>query len=242
MHRAGIYAIVHVLSGWRYLGQTNSFKRRWEQHREALISRHHHNQRLQEAWDLDGELAFDFVELEVAPAYLQPVQLQEWLLQREHDLIQTYKTIGLAFNIVDAELVVTHAAVQAANTPNVALSAGIHKQLNALKPRITEAEALVREKIKDLNEARAKFAAAERHQSNSIGIFRSLFGRRDGPESLENERQVQAAAAAVSAASEELSKASASLEAMIADRKALNNSYPGNVRRAAARRRARGMF
>ena len=127
MHRAGIYAIVHILSGHRYVGQTNSFERRWAQHREALIAGNHHNPRLQTLWHADSELAFEFVEIEVAPAYLQPVQLQKWLLKKEHELIRTYKARGQAFNIVDAELVETRAALEAARKPLVSASSQIHE-------------------------------------------------------------------------------------------------------------------
>ena len=242
MHRAGIYAIVHVLSGRRYLGQTNSFERRWEQHREALLGGVHHNPRLQAVWKSDGELAFEFLELEVAPAYLQPVQLQKWLKAREHELIRTYKARGLAFNIVDAELVETRAAAQAARTPRVSASAAIYTELQTLKSQVSAAEATVRSKNKVLTEARLQLGLLRSRQRQSVGFLSALFGRTDRPEDLENAKQVEIAAAAVARATEDLSKCSADLEALMARRKGLHKSYPGNVRRAAVRRRGWGMF
>ena len=242
MHRAGIYAIVHVLSGRRYFGQTKSFERRWEQHREALIAGVHHNPRLQAVWNSDGELAIEFVELEVAPAYLQPVQLQKWLREKEHELIRTYKAKGLAFNIVDAELVETRAAVQAASTPRVSASGLIHKELQTLKSQVSAAEATVRIKTKVLTDAKSQLLVAKALQSQSVGFLRAHFGRTDRPEDLENARQVEIAKATVAQAAEDFAKSSGELETLLARRKALHNAYPGNVRRATVRRRAWGMF
>ena len=242
MDRAGIYAIVHVLSGRRYFGQTNSFERRWEQHREALVAGVHHNPRLQEVWDSDGELAFEFLELEVAPAYLQPVQLQKWLHEREHELIRTYKARGLAFNIVDAELVETHAAAQAARAPRFSASAAIYTELQAVKSQVSAAEATVRSKNNVLTEARSQLLLVKSRQTQSVSFLRALFGCTDRPEDLENEKQVEIATSAVARATEDLAKCSADLEALLARRKDLHNAYPGNMRRAAVRRRGWGMF
>ena len=242
MHRAGIYAIVHVLSGQRYFCQTNSFERRWHQHREALNSGLHHNPRLQAVWNADGELAFDFLELEVAPAYFQPVELQKWLLKRENELIRTYKAKGLSFNIVNAELVETRAALKEANTPKVSASSLIYKELQAVKFLVSAAETTVRAKVKMLRNAETLLQAAKSQQSKSIGLLRALFGRTDRPEDLENARQVEVAAATVTQAAADLTNCQRELEILLESRKELHNSYPGNVRRANARRRAWGRF
>lgn len=242
MHRAGIYAIVHVLSGRRYFGQTNSFERRWGQHREALVAGVHYNPRLQEVWSSDGELAFDFVELEVAPAYLQPTQLQKWLHKREYELIRTYKQKGLAFNIVDAELVETHAAVQAASAPRFSESTVIYAELQTVKSQVSAAETTVRSKNKALTDASSHLFSAKSRQTQSVGFLRALFGRTDRPEDLENAKQVEIANGAVAKATENLAKCRAELEALRVRQKNLYNSYPGNARRAAIRRRAKGMF
>lgn len=242
VHRAGVYAIVHVLSGRRYCGQTNSFERRWKQHRAALIAGLHHNPRLQAMWDTDGDLAFEFVELEVAPVYLQPVQLQKWLLQREHELIRTYKAKGLAFNIVQAELVETRAAVQAVSAPSGSASGHIHKELQEVKSQVSAVEALVRTKTKIFNDAESQLFAAKSRQPQLIGFLRALFGRTDRLEDLENTLQVTTAMAAVARAADELAKCNCKLQVLLARRRDLHNSYPGNVRREAVRRRAWSMF
>ena len=242
MHRPGVYAIVHVLSGRRYLGQTNSLERRWEQHREALTAGSHHNPRLQTVWESDGELAFEFVELEVAPAYLQPVELQKWLHKKERELIRTYKAKGLSFNIVDAELVETRAAREAASAPKVSASGLIHKELQALKSQISDSETTVRMKTTALVNAEFQLQEAKSRQSKAIGFLRALFGRTDRPKDIENARQVEIATTTVTQATSELTKCRGELELLLVRRKELHNSYPGNVRRAAVRRRAWSMF
>lgn len=242
MHRAGLYAIVHVLSGRRYVGQTNSFERRWKQHRDALVGGVHHNPRLQTVWDSDGELAFEFVELEVAPAHLQPVQLQKWLHKREHELIRTYKAKGLAFNIVDAELVETRAALSAANTPQASVSSHIHRKLQELKLQVAAAETIVRMHAKAMTKAESQLLDATGRQNKTIGFLRGIFGRADRPEDLENARLVALATTTVDEAASELAKSHSALAALLELRKDLHNSYPENVRRAAIRRRSRSMF
>ena len=202
----------------------------------------HHNQRLQEAWNSDGELAFEFVELEVAPAYLQPLQLQKWLLAREHDLIRTYKGKGLAFNIVDAELVQTRAAATAATEKCVPPSKLIYAELQRLKPTIVAAEAAVHAKSMAHAVAESKHRAATTEQKQSIGFFRSLFGRNDRPEDLERARQVEIASALVAQSANELAVAQRELNALLERRRDLHNLYPGNVRRASVRSRAWRMF
>jgi hypothetical protein len=242
MHRAGLYAIIHVLSGRRYVGQTNSFERRWEQHREALNDGTHHNPRLQALWNADGHLAFAFIEIEVAPAFLQPAELQQWLLRKERDLIRAYKAKGLVFNVVDPELVETRAAAEAATAPRISAASQIHRELQRVKARIAEAEASVRTLTKALEEARLRFRIVEVMQSQSRGLLRGLFGRRDRAEDLAIAAEVEAARATFDKATEDLAACNTELQTLVERRRVFHNSYPGNVRRAAVRRRAWSMF
>ena len=110
LHRPGIYAIVHVLSGRRYIGQSKNIEKRWGQHRELLKGESHHNQRLQKVWSSDGELAFEFLVVEYAPANLESLALQRWLYKKEKYHINLHKSRNAAFNIVDAELVAAGSA------------------------------------------------------------------------------------------------------------------------------------
>lgn len=118
----------------------------------------------------------------------------------------------------------------------------IHKELQAVKTQVSAAEATVRTKAKILIDAKSQLLVARARQNQSIGFLRALFGRADRPEDIQNARQVEEATATVAQAAEDLAKCSGELDALLARRKDLHNSYPGNVRRAAIRRRARSMF
>lgn len=56
----GIYSIVHVDSGRRYIGSAVHFDQRWRVHRCQLRKGTHHSRHLQTAWNKYGEGAFLF--------------------------------------------------------------------------------------------------------------------------------------------------------------------------------------
>lgn len=57
----GVYSIKNIVNGKRYIGSTTkSFRRRWQQHRNALRSGTHSSQYLQNSWDKYGERSFSF--------------------------------------------------------------------------------------------------------------------------------------------------------------------------------------
>jgi group I intron endonuclease len=55
-----IYHIINTRTGRFYLGRTGNVKKRFATHRRELRSRTHHCYKLQKAWDISGEEAFDF--------------------------------------------------------------------------------------------------------------------------------------------------------------------------------------
>lgn len=58
--RAGIYLILHTISGRCYIGESGQIEVRRSQHRRLLRQRTHPYADMQAAWDADGESAFDF--------------------------------------------------------------------------------------------------------------------------------------------------------------------------------------
>lgn len=57
---SGLYRIVCSANGRFYIGSTDSFKRRWREHRQRLKRGKHHNLHLQEDYNALGEEAFRF--------------------------------------------------------------------------------------------------------------------------------------------------------------------------------------
>lgn len=61
---SGIYIIVCLVSGNRYVGSAVNIAKRWDAHRNDLIARRHGNRHLQRAWDKYGAESFAFHVLE----------------------------------------------------------------------------------------------------------------------------------------------------------------------------------
>jgi group I intron endonuclease len=60
MSSCGIYEIVHVATGHKYIGQSVDVYRRWEQHRRDLQTGQHVSSRLQLFWSTHEGRGFDF--------------------------------------------------------------------------------------------------------------------------------------------------------------------------------------
>lgn len=78
MKISGIYEILNVISGKRYLGSSHNIKSRWSAHRWSLEVGKHHSILLQRAWGKYGSAAFVFRVLELAGERLLEIE-QNWL-------------------------------------------------------------------------------------------------------------------------------------------------------------------
>jgi len=65
MAKTGIYEIVNLANGKRYVGSAVKFSQRWHKHRSMLRRGVHGNYLLQAAWDKHGEDGFAFRIIEV---------------------------------------------------------------------------------------------------------------------------------------------------------------------------------
>lgn len=63
MAESGIYEIVNLRNGKRYVGSAVNFESRWREHRRQLRKGIHHSRHLQRAWLKHGEVAFEFRRL-----------------------------------------------------------------------------------------------------------------------------------------------------------------------------------
>lgn len=80
----GIYKIVNSRNKRVYVGSASNFQRRFTEHLKALRDGTHHNQQLQNDWDLYGEDCFTFKVVEV-------VEDKSVLLDVEKEHIHQYK-------------------------------------------------------------------------------------------------------------------------------------------------------
>lgn len=92
--KAGVYEIVCLSNGKRYIGSTTSsrgFLFRWTRHIRDLNLETHHSQKLQRAWNKYGSNQFVFRVLE----YTTPDQA----IPREQYYLDLYKTYNTGYNI-----------------------------------------------------------------------------------------------------------------------------------------------
>lgn len=92
LKNAGVYSIVHLESGKRYVGSTKSFHYRVLTHRATLNKGTHDNKVLQEAWNLYGKEAFSFEILEI-------ILDKDLRIQREQYWMDFYNSVKEGFNM-----------------------------------------------------------------------------------------------------------------------------------------------
>ncbi len=78
MEIQGIYVIRHVLTERVYVGSAVNISGRWNNHRHRLRKGNHHAKRLQAAWSLSGEDAFDFRVVEIVPLKRAMIEREQW--------------------------------------------------------------------------------------------------------------------------------------------------------------------
>jgi len=67
LHTSGIYVILNIVNGHKYVGQSKDISNRWDQHRQLLRRNKHNNLYLQNAWNKYTEQSFKFVIAELCP-------------------------------------------------------------------------------------------------------------------------------------------------------------------------------
>lgn len=90
---SGVYQIRCKRNEKIYVGSAVDLRRRWDVHRRALRECVHHNYHLQHAWNLYGEVNFEFGILQFVPAADLLRAEQEWIERTDC----THRKIG--FNI-----------------------------------------------------------------------------------------------------------------------------------------------
>ena len=88
-YNCGIYMIINLINGMKYVGSSNDINRRFNCHSSCLKRNKHYNKRLQRTWNKYGDTNFEFRLLEEC--------IEEVLEQREIVWIKQYNTMDNRF-------------------------------------------------------------------------------------------------------------------------------------------------
>lgn len=231
----GIYTIVHKHTNKAYVGQTNSFAWRWQQHKAALDENCHHNSNLQTLWSTDGSDAFEFQIVEQLPSGLTALARQRWLLKYELLFWEKYRDAGLALNIVRPEIVETPEALEQFDAEEGVRirseNVDITSQLKAVKQLIAEVHIQVFNATRTFDELSQSVAVFEALIKRNSG-WRALFFGKNSSESIETlERNLATELKFLTNAKSSLDSAILREKELIARRKNLYSSYPKNAAR-----------
>lgn len=80
---SGIYCVINLKNGKRYIGSSKNIRQRLWSHRAELRHNKHENTHLQSAWNKYGEQNFDYYVMEICD--------EDKLLEREQEYINTMK-------------------------------------------------------------------------------------------------------------------------------------------------------
>lgn len=231
----GIYIIVHKQTNKTYVGQTNSFAWRWQQHKGALDENCHHNSNLQKLWSKDGFDAFEFRVVEQLPGGLTALARQRWLLKYELLFWEKYRDEGLALNIVRPEIVETLEALEQFDAEEkVRIRAGnvdISSQLKTVKKLIAEVHMDVFHANRAFDARMQSVEALKSLIKRNSGWRALLFGK-SSSEPLEIlDRNLAIELKHLTAAKSNFDSVALREKELIAHRKRLYSSYPKNAAR-----------
>lgn len=174
--QSGIYAIVNLVNGKRYIGQTaRGFDNRFKAHRTALRRKKHPNIHLQRSWDKHGEDVFEFRPLFTCP---------EWQLDEQEEVLlkADFSKYNLSFKAKPHRPVGIPSSEETKRKQSAALRG--QKRSPEARRRMSEiqkkrAEALTEE------ERRRKSAAVSGHRNGHFGKPAHNRGKSSSPEVLE---------------------------------------------------------
>lgn len=81
---AGVYQIKNIVNGHIYIGSSYDVKKRWNEHRRALMQGTHHSAYLQNAWNKYGEANFTFTVLELVEDRDERLKAEQMFLDTVH--------------------------------------------------------------------------------------------------------------------------------------------------------------
>jgi hypothetical protein len=246
MTDVGVYMIVHRVSGYAYVGQSNNIPNRWMEHTKQLHDGSHHNRNLLNLWQREGGAAFEFRIICHAPVGLTPLETQRWLAKKELEVYRELKQKNRALNIVAPEIVETAAAYDEfkRREPEILkeerrvlrnINQSITADIRDIKEQLSQVRARMFQSKRMIDAANIEAKEARRLLHRNTGWKRFLIGSTDlrSKEALETAAQeAEAKLLALQSAQTELEK----LELNLRDRnRRAYISYPKNSDRYARR-------
>ncbi len=208
---SGIYVIICLESGRRYIGSAVDIASRWRVHRCDLHKHKHHSQHLQRAWNKYGEDKFQFAVLEIVDDRLMLVEREQVWLNELQPEFNSCKIAGSQLGTKRTpEQVERFRALRIAEGPAKAIKLRGRVASPETRAKIKAARALqVMRKGHKFSEAhRAAISKGTTGKKNKprtlqhrLALSKSHLGKKHGPMSAETKAK-QSAVQKIKAASE----------------------------------------
>lgn len=177
---SGVYVIINLKNGKRYIGSAINFKLRWNSHTHLLRKGSHPNKKLQSSWNKYGADAFEFKILKVVPVDSMVDEEQQFI---DKAILLKEKLYNIR-NIASSNIGFKHSVESKRKMSEKRRGANNH---NYGKPR----DPLI---IKKMNDARLKKPAynkgAPMSQEQKIKLSIAKMGIKNGPMSDEQKLKI----------------------------------------------------
>lgn len=122
----GIYAIVHIETGRRYIGSAVSISSRWSKHKSDLRSGSHCNRKLRGSWAKHGENAFRFEVVELVTDRTKLIEREQFWMDTLNPYYNLVMVAGSCLGMkMSAE---ARAKISAANKGQYRMPAESHQR------------------------------------------------------------------------------------------------------------------
>ena len=126
LQRCGIYMIINLINGNRYIGSSKNIQQRLQTHRSSLRHNHHYNIHLQNAWNKYGEAKFDYSVLEFCKENIR--------ISREQYYVNTLKPeYNVSIEIVELPPNSKESRLKLSRTRKQRMAEGLIKKTNCTK-------------------------------------------------------------------------------------------------------------
>ena len=104
LKKCGIYMIINLINGNRYIGSSKNIQQRLQTHRSNLRNNHHCNIHLQNAWNKYGEAKFDYSILEFCEENIRINREQYYVNTLKPEYNISIEIVELPSNSIESKL------------------------------------------------------------------------------------------------------------------------------------------